>query len=58
MNGRDSFGVDKGVLVRERSDDPYVVSLIQAHADVVSQFVASGFTEAQKNHAVPRFSQH
>ena len=50
--------VDRGVLVRETSDDPYVVSLIQAHADVVSQFVASGITEATMQHAVPRFSQH
>ena len=37
---------DKGVRVKETSDDPLVVALIQAHADVVSQFVARGFDEA------------
>jgi predicted methyltransferase len=44
---------DKGVRVKETSDDPLVVALIQAHADVVSQFVAHGFEEAHRNHAVP-----
>ncbi len=43
----------KGVRVTETSDDPNVVMLIQAHADVVSQFVAKGFEEAHQNHAVP-----
>lgn len=44
---------EKGVRVTETSDDPYVVTLIQAHAKVVSGFVERGFTEAMKNHAVP-----
>lgn len=44
---------DKGVRVVEASDDPYVASLIQAHADVVSQFIANGHAEVRKNHAVP-----
>ena len=44
---------DKGVRVRETSDDPAVVRLIQAHADVVSLFVKHGFEEAHRNHAVP-----
>lgn len=44
---------EKGVRVTETSDDPHVARLIQAHADVVSQFVAHGFAEAMKNHAVP-----
>ncbi len=44
---------EKGVKVVETSDDKAVVLLIQAHADVVSQFVAHGFDEAQKNHPVP-----
>lgn len=44
---------DKGVLVVEVSDDPYVSSLIQAHADVVSQFIENGHEEVRKNHAVP-----
>jgi SAM-dependent methyltransferase len=44
---------DKGVRVKETSDDPTVVALIQAHADVVSQFVARGFEEAHVNHRVP-----
>lgn len=44
---------EKGVMVVETSDDKAVVLLIQAHADVVSQFVANGFDEAHKNHPVP-----
>jgi hypothetical protein len=44
---------EKGVKVIEISDQPAVVRLIQAHADVVSQFVAQGFDEAHKNHPVP-----
>ena len=43
----------KGVRVRETSDDPYTVKLIQAHADVVSKFVEFGFDESPKNHPVP-----
>ncbi|PQO25272.1 hypothetical protein C5Y96_25550 [Blastopirellula marina] len=43
----------KGVKVTETSDDPYVATLIKAHAKVVSGFVARGFAEAAKNHAVP-----
>jgi len=44
---------DKGVRVKETSDDPYVAKLIRAHAKAVSGFVDRGFTEAMKNHAVP-----
>jgi intracellular sulfur oxidation DsrE/DsrF family protein len=44
----------RGVRVVETSADPYVAQLIQAHADVVSGFVARGFTEAMKNHPVPQ----
>jgi intracellular sulfur oxidation DsrE/DsrF family protein len=44
---------EKGVKVVETSDDPYVVGLIQAHANVVSKFVERGFAEAMKNHKVP-----
>lgn len=44
---------EKGVRVKETSDDPVTVALIQAHAEVVSQFVARGFEEAHRNHAVP-----
>lgn len=44
---------DKGVLVTETADDPYVASLIQAHADVVSAFIEHGHEEVRKNHAVP-----
>jgi hypothetical protein len=43
----------QGVKVTETSTDPYVVKLIQAHADVVSKFMANGRPEAMKNHAVP-----
>ena len=42
-----------GVRVTETSDDPYVVQLIQAHAQVVSGFAERGFEEARLNHDVP-----
>jgi hypothetical protein len=41
------------VRVVETSEDPYVVALIQAHARVVSAFIANGRAEMMKNHAVP-----
>ena len=44
---------DKGVRAVATSDDPYVVKLIQAHAEVVNLFASSGFAEARKNHSVP-----
>ena len=43
----------KGVKVVETSADPYVVKLIQAHADVVTAFIANGRAEAMKDHPVP-----
>ncbi|TVP94850.1 MAG: hypothetical protein EA381_19615 [Planctomycetaceae bacterium] len=43
----------EGVRVIETSDDLYVANLIQAHAAVVSKFVARGFEEARLNHEVP-----
>jgi hypothetical protein len=43
----------KGVKVREVSDDPYVARLIQAHAKVVSGFVARGGAESQLAHEPP-----
>ncbi|MBX3400096.1 MAG: hypothetical protein KF873_15295 [Gemmataceae bacterium] len=43
----------KGVKVVETSDNADVVKIIQAHAEVVSQFVKNGFDEAHKEHPVP-----
>lgn len=45
--------IEKGVRVTETSGDPYVVSLIQAHADVVGKFIENGHDELRKDHAVP-----
>jgi hypothetical protein len=42
-----------GVRVIETSEDPYVVKLLQAHADVVSAFIANGRSEMMKNHPLP-----
>jgi hypothetical protein len=39
--------------VIETSAHPYVASLVQAHADVVSLFIEHGYDEVQKDHAVP-----
>ncbi len=43
----------RGVRVVETSSDSYVVKLLQAHADVVSAFIANGQSEMMKNHPVP-----
>ncbi|MEZ5317692.1 MAG: hypothetical protein R2752_09855 [Vicinamibacterales bacterium] len=42
-----------GVRVVETSADPWVVKLIQAHAEVVSAFIRNGQAEAMKNHPLP-----
>ena len=42
-----------GVRVIETSTDAYVVKLLQAHAEVVSAFLANGMAEMRKDHAVP-----
>lgn len=42
-----------GIRVVETSTDPYVARLIQAHADVVSAFLANGRSEMMKDHPVP-----
>jgi hypothetical protein len=42
-----------GVRVVETSQDAYVVKLLQAHAEVVSAFLANGMSEMMKNHPVP-----
>jgi hypothetical protein len=44
----------KGVNVVETSPNAFSVKLIQAHAQVVSLFVANGPPEMRKNHAVPK----
>ena len=46
-----------GVRVVETSHDPYVVKLIQAHAEVVSAFIANGMSEMMKNHSLPARQQ-
>lgn len=42
-----------GVRVIETSEDPYVVKLLYAHADVVTAFLANGMSEMMKNHPLP-----
>ena len=42
-----------GVRVVETSQDRYVVRLLQAHAEVVSAFIANGQSEMMKNHSLP-----
>lgn len=43
----------KGVRVVETSTDPYVVSLIQAHAAGVTEFVTAGPSVMHKSHPLP-----
>lgn len=42
-----------GVRVIETSHDAYVARLVQAHAEVVSAFIANGPSEMMKNHPLP-----
>lgn len=46
--------LEKGVKVTETSKDPGVVKLIQAHAQVVSQFIEKGHEEVRRNHPIPQ----
>lgn len=43
----------RGIRVVETSQDGYVAKLLQAHADVVSAFIANGQSEMMKDHPVP-----
>lgn len=43
----------KGMKVIETSDDPWVVKLIQSHAEGVSEFVKEGMTVMHKEHPLP-----
>jgi hypothetical protein len=43
----------RGVSVRETSDDADVVKLIQAHADLVTEFVQKGLSTMHRCHAIP-----
>ena len=43
-----------GVRVIETSHDAYVAELLQAHAEVLSAFIANGRSEMMKNHPLPR----
>ena len=42
-----------GIRVVETSTDPYVVKLIQSHAEVLNLFIKNGRAEMMKNHDVP-----
>ncbi len=41
-----------GVIVRQTSDDPLAVQLVQRHAEVVSLFLKNGPAEARLNHTL------
>ncbi len=43
----------KGIKVIETSDDPWVVKLVQAHAEGVSEFVKEGMPSMHKEHPLP-----
>lgn len=49
----ESEPTERGIRVREVSDDPEIAELIQAHAEVVNQFIANGRAELHRNHPVP-----
>eukprot|EP01083_Nonionella_stella_P247450 857914_1 len=43
-----------GVDIVKTGSSPCSVALVQAHAEVVSQFVKKGYEEAHSNHEVPK----
>lgn len=45
---------EKGLRVRETSEDAYIVELIRAHAEVVNRFIENGMSEMHEDHAVPK----
>lgn len=44
---------DDGMRVRETSTDPWVVKLIQAHAEVIDLCLSVGWEEVQRPHPLP-----
>ncbi len=44
---------ERGIRIRETSEDPYVAKLIKAHAKVVDAFLENGHAEMMKDHPVP-----
>lgn len=47
----------KGVKVTYRSDDPYVVMLVQEHAKLVSRFIKNGHDEIHADYELPKFDK-
>jgi hypothetical protein len=48
---------DKGVRATYRSDDPYVVMLVQEHAKLVSRFIRNGHDEIHAAYELPKFDK-
>lgn len=46
---------EKGVKVSYRSEDPYVVMLVQEHARLVSRFLQNGHDEIHTEYEIPTF---
>lgn len=44
---------DDGMRVRQSSDDPWVVKLLQAHAEVVDRCLVVGWDEVKRPHELP-----
>ncbi len=45
---------DKGMKVRYKADDPFVVMLVQEHAKLVSRFIKNGMEEIHKPYTLPK----
>lgn len=46
-----------GVMIEETSDDPNIVTLIQAHGQIINLFVARGAAQAQQESPLPEAYQ-
>ncbi len=47
---------DKGIKVTYEADDPFVISLVQEHAKLVSRFIKNGMEEIHKPYTLPTSS--
>jgi hypothetical protein len=48
---------DKGMKVKYTADDPYVVMLVQEHAQLVSRFIKNGMEEIHKPYTLPQLNE-
>ncbi len=48
---------DKGIKVTYKSDDPFVIMLVQEHAKLVSRFIKNGMEEVHNPYTLPQMNE-